>query len=105
MGWGHSVIMPGRVSLNRKVSRGLVIDCIKEPEHAEIRAARQAEYRYIYMYACMCNIYIYISVVSIQLLMAPSFILKTEICGINYMFTLGIGERDENALLWCSLSQ
>lgn len=36
--------------------------------------------------------------------MAPSFILKTEICGINYMFTLGIGERNENALLWCSLA-
>lgn len=52
MGWGHSVIMAGRVSLNRKVSRGLVIDCIKEPEHAVIRAARQGEY--IYMYACMC---------------------------------------------------
>ena len=60
MDWGHLVIMPGRVSLNRKVSRGLVIDCIKEPEHAEIRAARQGEYRYIYMYACMCNIYIYL---------------------------------------------
>lgn len=39
-----------------------------------------------------------------QFLMVPSFILKSEICGINYMFTLGIGERKENALLWCSLS-
>ena len=39
-----------------------------------------------------------------QLLMVPFFILKSEICGINYMFTLDIGERNEN-VLWCSLSQ
>ena len=39
-----------------------------------------------------------------QFLMVPSFILKSEICGINYMFNLVIGEMKENDLLWCSLS-
>lgn len=32
--------MPGRVSLIRKGSRGLVVDSINEPEHAVIRTAR-----------------------------------------------------------------